>query len=431
MRGGAEADDVSWTVPLKEIRVRNLRCFEDERVPLHPQVTVLVGENGSGKSSLVEALAAVAFDDRQGPLAFPIRHGTEDGSVELLDESGAVADWSNVSIHTLPARPWLLAYGRYRGVAIPSSASGVAAHDIDATLLLSPEWDETPRSRDLEYDRTSTIRPTDSAPFRALIDSVVALVADMSWRHEVAASWARFRASLLELGEGIKDVRIQEIRGRDRLVLLRRGTVLEFNELADGYRSILAIVLDLFVRFASASERDDPLQTAAVVVVDEVCLHLHPRWQRGVIRQLTTMFPNVQWILTTHSAAVVQAAIDDGFGVIRLVDDTPRVRPLSVNERSQLYEADLAAVIMSTETFGVGSRYSKAIEEIEATVTRLRKRLRGANPDQRKELLAALDRLQALHARDDRRRGGQVLLSELAKTQLALAKELEAKLAAT
>ena|ERR1019366_2592879 len=64
----------------------------------------------------------------------------------------------------------------------------------------------------------------------------------------------------------------------------------------------------------------DPLAGKALVGIDEIHLHLHPRWQRTVLPQLTALFPNTQFILTTHSPIVVQAAIDQGFTVLRLTE---------------------------------------------------------------------------------------------------------------
>ena len=60
----------------------------------------------------------------------------------------------------------------------------------------------------------------------------------------------------------------------------------------------------------------DPMRRPATVVIDEVDLHLHPRWERNVVRQLGKLFPETQLILTTHSVAVVQGAIDYGHEVL-------------------------------------------------------------------------------------------------------------------
>lgn len=65
----------------------------------------------------------------------------------------------------------------------------------------------------------------------------------------------------------------------------------------------------------------DPLAGPAVVLVDEIDLHLHPRWQRKLIGHLTEHFPNTQFIATAHSPLVVQAAAGANLAVLRRAGD--------------------------------------------------------------------------------------------------------------
>jgi len=54
-------------------------------------------------------------------------------------------------------------------------------------------------------------------------------------------------------------------------------------------------------------EKDDPLQGQGIVIIDEIDLHLHPQWQRRIIPQLRKTFPNIQFIVTTHSPLVLES----------------------------------------------------------------------------------------------------------------------------
>lgn len=84
-----------------------------------------------------------------------------------------------------------------------------------------------------------------------------------------------------------------------------------YTDLGFGYQSTLAWVVDLCRRmFELYPESEDPLKEGAVVLVDEIDLHLHPKWQREVIGDLSAYFPNIQFIVTTHSPAVVQSMSD-------------------------------------------------------------------------------------------------------------------------
>ena len=92
-----------------------------------------------------------------------------------------------------------------------------------------------------------------------------------------------------------------------RFVVEKAGMPLALNQLSDGERGLLAAIFDLTRRLAIANpELDDPVAEGnAIVLIDEIELHLHPKWQRQVLRRFTETFKNCQFIVTTHSPQVV------------------------------------------------------------------------------------------------------------------------------
>jgi predicted ATP-binding protein involved in virulence len=94
--------------------------------------------------------------------------------------------------------------------------------------------------------------------------------------------------------------------------------LLFLNQLSDGYRSLLAMVMDLAVRLVIANPQSkDPLNAQCVVMVDEIDLHLHPRLQQRIIGDLTRTFPGVQWIFTTHSPQVLSTVRPESIRILR------------------------------------------------------------------------------------------------------------------
>ncbi|GLH71319.1 ATP-binding protein [Geothrix rubra] len=91
------------------------------------------------------------------------------------------------------------------------------------------------------------------------------------------------------------------------LVISKGGITLDVSQLSDGERGVLALVLDLARRLSQANPSlADPLADGdAVVLIDEIDLHLHPKWQRQIVRNLTATFPRCQFIATTHSPQVI------------------------------------------------------------------------------------------------------------------------------
>jgi predicted ATP-binding protein involved in virulence len=110
------------------------------------------------------------------------------------------------------------------------------------------------------------------------------------------------------------------VDGGDRFTLLidHGSATLEVRQLSDGERGSLAMVLDLTRRLAQANPHlDDPAGKAgAVVLIDEIDLHLHPKWQRQIIRNLTAAFPKCQFIATTHSPQVIGEVEHDRIQII-------------------------------------------------------------------------------------------------------------------
>lgn len=96
-----------------------------------------------------------------------------------------------------------------------------------------------------------------------------------------------------------------------RLIINQGGIELDVGQLSDGERGVLALVLDLARRLSQANlSLDDPLNDPlrdghAVVLIDEIDLHLHPKWQRQIVHKLTETFPRCQFIATTHSPQVI------------------------------------------------------------------------------------------------------------------------------
>ena len=108
--------------------------------------------------------------------------------------------------------------------------------------------------------------------------------------------------------------------GQDgRMLLIDRNSVtLPVRQLSDGERGLLALVLDLTRRLSQANpEMEYPAREAeAVVLIDEIDLHLHPKWQRQIVHNLTRAFPKCQFIATTHSPQVIGEVKSDRIHMI-------------------------------------------------------------------------------------------------------------------
>ncbi|MGH6967140.1 MAG: AAA family ATPase [Phenylobacterium sp.] len=104
------------------------------------------------------------------------------------------------------------------------------------------------------------------------------------------------------------------------------------HSLSIGYQTMFAWTVDLAWRLAEHhKDSKDPLREPAIVLIDELDLHLHPKWQRRVRRDLSAVFPQVQFIVTTHSPVLAQTYLDTNIAVVKkdgdhaIIDNDPRV----------------------------------------------------------------------------------------------------------
>jgi predicted ATPase len=428
--GQAQDTTASSEKRFSRLRIENLRCFEKVEIPLDPRLTVIIGENGAGKTTVVEAIASLSYGDEEGLQSFPLRRGKSSGSIALFDakEKKPQAVWrygkKGSTRQRLPDRRYVFAYGRYRRVSDPASgAADDSPRNEDPQILL----DELATA--VTERRTTTLNIPDGRLLRDLSRYLVALHAGQSVDRRMQTVWKHLEESLKELGQGLE--RIEMVRGETAYtpMIVRHGVQLGINELSDGYQAVLVIVFDLMLRYANLfSSLEDPLEGTATVLIDEIDLHLHVRWQRTVLQQLTALFPKTQFIVTTHSPAVVQAAIDHDHAIIVLKETkgAMQAKPLSRTSRKRLRNASIGSVFVERLLFGADSRYSAEVQAYEEEVQRLRRREQSgrATDADRERLFRLLNQLEEVTATDDARHGEGPFMSEIAKLQKAFLRDL-------
>jgi predicted ATP-binding protein involved in virulence len=129
------------------------------------------------------------------------------------------------------------------------------------------------------------------------------------------------------------DIFLDELQdSRPQLRFLMPYAWIPFVDMGLGYKTMITWILDLVIRlYKRYPESDDPLSEPAIVLVDEIDLHLHPKWQRTIMSFLTERFPNTQFIVTAHSPLVVQAAQDANIVLLRregdrvVIDNNPEI----------------------------------------------------------------------------------------------------------
>ncbi|MFI0351035.1 AAA family ATPase [Actinomadura sp. 9N407] len=359
--------------------------------------TVLAGRNGSGKSSLLQAMMLALGGPENGgtlamggvwksdgedtlePLPFPepgVRvhlarspehdpFSTEGGVIAAVmwSRSGGFVRWRTQSSRSDQPKPesdgawsprpegWLyLGYGPFRRHSTP----GVGVQDSAATR---------------------------GAGFQTLFDEDATLVEGVSWligQHLLRLEGKAGAAELLEavlrlLGDGLlpDGFRICRVDSDGLWVSRADGREFPMRRMSDGYRTVGALVVDIVRRMhlsygdLRVEERDGipTLPYPGVILIDEVDAHLHVSWQKKIGGWLKAHFPEMQFIVTTHSPYICQSA--DPGGLIRLPGPDEQAPPRAVDEDLYariVYGSGDDAVL--SELFGLETPYSDEAERL-------------------------------------------------------------------
>ncbi|MCO6006511.1 AAA family ATPase [Actinoallomurus purpureus] len=207
----------------------------------------------------------------------------------------------------------------------------------------------------------------------SLADGIGWLIEQHLYQLEGRRGAAEFLRTVLSLlGDGLLPDGFQVCRvDSEGLWVSHQGTEFPLREMSDGYRAVTALVVDM-VRQMHIAYRDLTLEYQGdtptlpypgVVLIDEVDAHLHVSWQKVIGTWLKEHFPQIQFIVTTHSPYVCQSA--DPGGLILLPGPGERKSPHAVDDdlyERVVYGSGDDAVL--SDLFGIGSPYSAVAEKL-------------------------------------------------------------------
>jgi predicted ATP-binding protein involved in virulence len=212
-------------------------------------------------------------------------------------------------------------------------------------------------------------------------------------RRTVSAAESRFhkvKETLLQLLKEVDDLRIVGLDQAPPQPAVEVHTPYGWvrpHQLSLGHRTLLAWVIDLAHQlFARYPTSENPLAEPVVVLVDEIDLHLHPRWQRSLMAYLGDHFPGAQFIVTAHSPLVVQAVPDANLVVVAREEGADHVTIHNDPEAVRGWRVDQ---ILTSDLFGLESARPPAQTQ---ALERRRQLLRNDHRSEAEE--AELERLE-------------------------------------
>ena len=344
---------------IDKISVENYRLFEAREFSFHPNFNLIVGENGKGKTSLLDllALGISAWIENIGPpvepdmhiLTYPVtskeilRATTNDFRCFLSNESGEArvefsdylsigSEWGGISTDTgEPASSkWYYKYVVDSTRPSPSRPNGFDGPTFAPLLRQNKEillplfavygcnrlfkHSNSPQSllqqaMEVSYQRRNGY--TDwwqaSANAHELMVWIQKLDIIAYQEKRVPLGFDIVQAALRNCLEDFEELQFMA-KEAQLMVKLRERPPFPFWQLSDGQRTLLAMISDIVRRAVILNPQLGEKileETTGIVLIDELDLHLHPKWQRRIIEDLRRTFPKIQFICTTHSPQLI------------------------------------------------------------------------------------------------------------------------------
>jgi predicted ATP-binding protein involved in virulence len=357
---------------LNRIVIDNFRCFEHLEIDFHPKLTVIVAENGIGKTAILEAITTgygrlLTKLPGVGGIApritdIRIEHGESRAPfMNVLFEAETTAPRQSISWTIHKKRDSSAKTTKAIAASLNPEIAKIGQKQIDnyANELTNSIDDYSANLLDAEVNGNAYFLPVIAyyGTNRAILDDAqqkrnskkrfsrfeaLAGALQAKARFTAAVEWfatmedlerreqqdrrdfdyrlpglTMVRSAIVNaLPVGFSDPRTKTRPVRfviDRLTADGAKQTFRLNELSDGYRMMLGLVMDLARRMSQANSSlvqggnsiMNPLDLPAIVLIDEVDLHLHPRWQQTVLTDLQRTFKGAQFIVTTHSPQVL------------------------------------------------------------------------------------------------------------------------------
>lgn len=412
---------------LSHITLQNFRRYEAARFHFHERFTVLIGNNGKGKTTVLDAVAMMLNTYFQGS-RMPTGGGNigkADARLLYTEKEGQVfrEQKTDVSLHATALLDgnelsWQRDIGDRGGKAKNLVRLGTQARERiqqgespDLPLLL---YYGAGRLWNI-HDDIETEKPSSQLDaYRYCLDPKSDQKAFEKWFKKLAYTELQKRTRI-PATDVVRQAVMTCIPGAldfyhdtdyDELTIkLEKEGLVPFNSLSDGYRNMVGMVADIAHRAARLNPHhgaDAAIKTTGIVLIDEIDLHLHPKWQRRVVMDLKKAFPNLQFIASTHSPFILQSLepgevidLDQTWSLEEMAALTPDVAApgpgAAFTNRSI---EDIVESVMRVPVPQRGQRYQNMYDAAQAYYQVLQQAA-GADDATRQVLKARLDELSA------------------------------------
>ncbi|HGM5584194.1 TPA: AAA family ATPase [Pseudomonas putida] len=357
---------------LERLHLKNFRCFEELSLSFGKRLTVIVAENGAGKTAILDAIA-IGFGRYLTKLPGVKGIAIKDTDLRVVNgERVTPFTMLGWEVNTIDQKAVIWITGRRRDGSV--TASDIKNELSEHLLALLPKGTKEIDELALGLAHAEAEQQPYFLPVIAYYGTNRAIREEVQRRRGFKKKFSRFDAlsgaleadarfrSAFEWFNAMEDAERREQKERrdfdyknadlevvrsaiervlpslksprteirplrfviDHLTPDGQVRTLRIGQLSDGYRIVLGVVMDLARRMTEANSCGlppsqkgvNPLDMPAIALIDELDLHLHPRWQQRIVTDLMQTFTNTQFIVTTHSPQVLSTVKRENVRVI-------------------------------------------------------------------------------------------------------------------
>ncbi len=318
---------------LEKLELVDFRRFEHLEVKLHPELTVLIGDNGSGKTSILEAISKTLSN-----IANEILKGANGKELSRSDVNNApdkkFTDVKTVfgyglGLKSLEAKLSIAKAGKYPSFLEDIKRIGRLWLSVDRSHETNlPCFVHYSDKRNCHEVVEYTRKEDRFDGYREAFDDPKALGYFMAWyirlQRKVSSgvSLSKFHLTSVDAvicsSLNMTQIYVDTSTGEEVVWFkTENGADVRFEQMSAGQKALTALFGDIARRLILLNPKlDNPLEGQGIVLVDEIELHLHPKWQQGVLLNLQKSFPNIQFIVTTHSPQVLSTVKRENIRVL-------------------------------------------------------------------------------------------------------------------
>ena len=375
---------------LKSLEIENVRCFSNkQRIDFTnidgkiSQWTVILGDNGTGKTSILRSIVSLL----PSPQSFLGKRSHLDTEYDLSINNGWRNAWdlkhkngehdSKISLVVAECEKPFSKEEMEMSLTYKLNHKKSTSDNYD---LLSTKFDTKVLSpvycfayganrkmaekslSDESFGNTSETLFKDEALLQNSSEYFLRLDYETSKSRKGSEELHRVKELLLKvLPNGVQDIRVVKSGRlqRDVQVQTTFGWV-KLNDLSLGYKTTIAWLIDFATKMIYYHEKSEtPFDQPAILILDEIDLHMHPAWQREIIENLTKIFTKTQFIVTAHSPLIAQAAFNSNLALLKRIGDHIRI----INEPDIVRSWRIDQVLTS-DLFGLKDSRNIKIEKV-------------------------------------------------------------------